>query len=602
MGCNCGDNEYNIRVDNNGSCEPTTPIYNITLGNVGVDGYSPTLDVVDETSSTFKIQVVNKSNTVTSPAIPKIDYITAQLSNKLDTDGNNANLPFKIGNFRILSDGNTRVTNEDVTGYLNIKEIRPRNTAGITIGYTTSGNYPINLITNDKAYYNNVEIATLNDIPTVSNATITLTQGGVTKGIFTLNGSATTIDLDAGGSTISNPLEITDGEVGNGAIYIEAGNTPSQNQILFGRINNGSTFTVPAIMLGAVSNPLSVSDYQLGLKALSLNYNTDILKLDSNNKLTVKEMTGCDSITGGASGLVPAPSAGDENKFLKADGTWDTVGGGGSSYTAGTGIDITNDTISIDTSVVAQLSDIPDVSSFLEASDITTGATNGTIAVDGTDIAVYGLGSAAYTSSSDYATSIQGGKADTAMQPSSNDSITGTKEFTTGTAQFDNGSKLEVRGNQTLYIRGANTNQGVYVGINGRGADSVNNVYVNQLQVKASTSGDVGVLRTQGFDLYDSPYLYNTFSRIGRMDISNGDINLTTETGIELQYNGNEVATVSDIPSTMTGATSLADGASGLVPQPLIADKDKYLCGDGTWKTVSGGSGTTVILRKWSVS
>lgn len=33
--------------------------------------------------------------------------------------------------------------------------------------------------------------------------------------------------------------------------------------------------------------------------------------------------------------------------------------GGGGSYSAGTGIDITNDTISIDTSVVAQLSDIP---------------------------------------------------------------------------------------------------------------------------------------------------------------------------------------------------------------------------------------------------
>lgn len=37
----------------------------------------------------------------------------------------------------------------------------------------------------------------------------------------------------------------------------------------------------------------------------------------------------------------------------------DAGGGGGTTYTAGTGIDITNDTISIDTSVVAQLTDIP---------------------------------------------------------------------------------------------------------------------------------------------------------------------------------------------------------------------------------------------------
>ena len=36
-------------------------------------------------------------------------------------------------------------------------------------------------------------------------------------------------------------------------------------------------------------------------------------------------------------------------------------------------------------------------------------------------------------------------------------------------------------------------------------------------------------------------------------------------------------------PSDMTGATSLADGAHGLVPQPLIADEKKFLRGDGTW-------------------
>ena len=43
---------------------------------------------------------------------------------------------------------------------------------------------------------------------------------------------------------------------------------------------------------------------------------------------TYSDFTGCDSITAGAAGLVPAPSAGDEDKFLKANGTWDTVSGG----------------------------------------------------------------------------------------------------------------------------------------------------------------------------------------------------------------------------------------------------------------------------------
>lgn len=47
---------------------------------------------------------------------------------------------------------------------------------------------------------------------------------------------------------------------------------------------------------------------------------------------------------------------------------------------------------------------------------VTEGTANGTIAVDGTDVAVKGLGSAAYTESSAYATAAQGAKADTAYQ------------------------------------------------------------------------------------------------------------------------------------------------------------------------------------------
>ena len=44
---------------------------------------------------------------------------------------------------------------------------------------------------------------------------------------------------------------------------------------------------------------------------------------------TYSDFVGCDSISAGGAGLVPAPSAGDQAKFLKADGTWDTIPGGG---------------------------------------------------------------------------------------------------------------------------------------------------------------------------------------------------------------------------------------------------------------------------------
>lgn len=61
---------------------------------------------------------------------------------------------------------------------------------------------------------------------------------------------------------------------------------------------------------------------------------------------------GSTSAAPGSKGLVPEPQAGDNTKFLSGDGTWKDVPTG-SSYTAGNGIDITNNVISADTNVLA---------------------------------------------------------------------------------------------------------------------------------------------------------------------------------------------------------------------------------------------------------
>ena len=44
--------------------------------------------------------------------------------------------------------------------------------------------------------------------------------------------------------------------------------------------------------------------------------------------------------------------------------------------------------------------------------------------------------------------------------------------------------------------------------------------------------------------------------------------------------------------SVMVGATSDADGASGLVPAPAAGDQGKFLAGDGTWKMPESGGGS----------
>ena len=69
---------------------------------------------------------------------------------------------------------------------------------------------------------------------------------------------------------------------------------------------------------------------------------------------------------------------------------------------------------------------------------VETGGANGTIKVDGTDVAVKGLGSAAYTPSTNYATSTQGGYADSALQ-----TIGAGDYITVGTKSGNNGAKTQ---------------------------------------------------------------------------------------------------------------------------------------------------------------
>lgn len=103
--------------------------------------------------------------------------------------------------------------------------------------------------------------------------------------------------------------------------------------------------------------------------------------------------------------------------------------------------------------------------SALQASDITTGAANGTIAVDGTDVAVKGLKSAAYTESTAYATAAQGAKADSAVQSITEGNVNGAFSVDgssvnvhgLGSAAFVNTSSFDAAGAAATAESNANT-------------------------------------------------------------------------------------------------------------------------------------------------
>lgn len=108
----------------------------------------------------------------------------------------------------------------------------------------------------------------------------------------------------------------------------------------------------------------------------------------ADDNTTYSDMKGATSSASGTHGLVPAPTSSQRGQYLRGDGTWSTPTD--TTYSAGAGISISG----------AQISNAG-------VRAIGSGTTNGTISVNAggttTDIAVKGLGSSAYTDSSDYA-------------------------------------------------------------------------------------------------------------------------------------------------------------------------------------------------------
>ena len=118
---------------------------------------------------------------------------------------------------------------------------------------------------------------------------------------------------------------------------------------------DGTAGLVPAPLAGDETKFLSgngqwttVSQYSLpiasandlgGIKVgnnLTINSTTGVLDATDT---TYTHFTGATASTDGVQGLVPGPLAGDEDKYLKADGTWATVQAG-ATYTAGSHISI----------------------------------------------------------------------------------------------------------------------------------------------------------------------------------------------------------------------------------------------------------------------
>ena len=305
------------------------------------------------------------------------------------------------------------------------------------------------------------------------------------------------------------------------------------------------------------------------------------------------DMTGATSGTAGAHGLVPAPSAGDENKVLSGAGTWVAVSSGG-TYTAGNGISIdANNEISIDDTVVAELSDLP--SDFTGATSSTAGAHGLVPAPAAGDEGKVLLGDGTW------ATLPSGGwkhilyATDVNNQQQSTFFPTMFRIFTDSALTADlNVATLQglVSDGPTLIVTTSRN-------------EPTKTYYAVVESVNGGENGQMAYISVKTFDIYHTSTAAD-YTFITAASISQGTYYWTAnERTIPNVYNGaltieqngvsagtftanqstNSTISLTDTTySNFTGATSGTAGAAGLVPAPSAGDEGKALHGDGTWK------------------
>ena len=182
-------------------------------------------------------------------------------------------------------------------------------------------------------------------IPTVNNATLTIQKNGTNVSTFTANASSNVT------CNISVPTDTSD--LTNSAGFITSSDIP---------------------VTDVTANGTSVLDGSVA---------------------KFYDFTGTDGNDDGTAGLVPAPEATDTGKYLKSDGTWATVsGGGGTTYTATSPIDITSDVISHESSGVTAgtyVSTIPSKTSYATFPTITVDANGHITSASNSGLSIYSV-------------------------------------------------------------------------------------------------------------------------------------------------------------------------------------------------------------------
>ena len=426
--------------------------------------------------------------------------------------------------------------------------------------------------------------ATPTDNNTDTKVNVTL---GTTTKAFLLGTSTTPTSTAAGVTAIADTgvyLDTTAGKLTAGSF---AGNGAALTALNASNISDG---TIAAARLPAAS-----TSAQGAMSA------ADKTKLDG-----ITSMSGATSSAAGKTGLVPAPAAGAQAKFLRGDGTWQVP----TDTNTDTKVNVTLGTTSkafllgtttTPTSTAAGVTAIADTGVYLDttAGKLTAGSFSGNgsalTSLNASNISSGTIGSSYLPAAS---TSAQG-----AMSAADKTKLDGITTMTAASANAAGTTGLvpaPAAGAQGKFLRGdgtwqtptdTNTKVNVTLGTTTKAFLLGTSTTPTSTATGVTAIADTGVyLDTTAGKLTATSFSGNgsALTSLNASNISSGTIGASylpaASTSAQGAMSATDKAKLDGI-TTMTGASSSADGASGLVPQPTKGNQAKFLRADGTWAT-----------------
>ena len=397
------------------------------------------------------------------------------------------------------------------------------------------------------------------------------------------SGNDLIIISDSADENITKQIKVSQLPGGSSSGVTDIQQTPG-SKIIITSSNGDGTGTIN-IAIGGATNT-SIGGIKLGFTKDAANRNYPLLATANPNYqgyVSIDEMTGASLASGGLAGLVPSSLAGDQAKFLRADGTWATATGvnvvanpaaGGSTVLTALTVGNINYSVGTVTSVA--------VTGPLTTSVTTSGVPNSPITSTGTiGIPAAGASFDGYLLQQDWNTfnNKQGGLVSgTTIKTINNQSILGAGNLTITST----GVSSLTSGNGTVSTGQAITQQSSQTG-----AVSINSF---------AFAGDLNVGHVPSFTGEDNS---NSFLRADGLWASPAGSAVTSFTNADGTFISAGTTNTNAVGAVTTGVIDLS--ATGLSQQAGVAAQ-QFLRGDNTWAIPNLSTGVSSIAMDNAVA